>query len=283
MAKEALVLSLLLGTLAAPPAPETPLFTFVQVSDTHIGPDPSKARLLGQIVKDINGLDPVPAFVLVTGDLTEDGKPGEYEEYKKIFAGLKAGIAHYACPGNHETTVGRWADFEKQIGPLYRSFVHKNCLFLLTNGTRDEQKYHGQGYIDDAQFAWIKGSLEKSAAHAHVFLANHFPLADVWGRYNILGEGKNGDLLRKLVNDHKVTAWLGGHRHFDAYHHDGVTSHVSCGWVAGYGGSAPPGYRVYTVFSDRVESRRVLFSQDAARFKVSGLDYVLPNPRARKK
>src|SRR5574341_1481413 len=244
--------------LQAPAGQEAPLFTFVQISDTHVGQDPSKAKLLEQIVKDVNGLEPAPAFVVVTGDLTEDGKPPEYEEYKKLVAGLKPGIAHYACPGNHETTVGRWADFEKQIGPLYRSFVHKNCLFLLTNGTKDEQKYHEHGYIDDKQLAWVKDALEKSAGHTHVFMANHFPLHEVWGLYNIRGDGKNGDVLRRLVAEHKVTAWLGGHRHFDAHHHDGVTNHISCGWTAGYGGSAPPGYRVNTVFADRVESRRVL-------------------------
>src|SRR5262245_15679239 len=129
----ALVAALLLWR--SPAQEDAPLFSFVQISDAHIGQSPGKARLLEQVVKDVNGLVPAPAFVIVTGDLTEDGKPEEYAEYKRIIAGLKPGIDHHACPGNHETTVGRWSDFEKQIGPLYRSFVHKNCLFVLTNGT----------------------------------------------------------------------------------------------------------------------------------------------------
>jgi len=266
----------------APAGQQAALFTFVQVSDTHIGQDPSKAKLLEQIVKDINALVPAPAFVVVTGDLTEDGKPEEYAEYKKLIAGLKPGIEHHACPGNHETTVGRWSDFEKQIGPLQRSFVHKNCLFLLTNGTMDEQKYFENGHIGDLQLAWIKETLERSAAHTHVFMANHYPLTDVWGLYHIMRPGKNGDVLRKLVKDQKVTAWLNGHRHFDAVHHDGVTSHVCCGWTAGASKSAPPGYRVNEVFEDRVLSRRILFSKDETRFKTTGLDYVLPNPRKKK-
>ena len=266
------------GRPAGGQASAPPLFTFVQISDAHVGPK-TKSATFSQIVKDINGLDPAPAFVLVTGDLTEDGKPEEYAEYKKIIADLKPGIDHHACPGNHETTVGRWSDFEKNIGPLYRSFAHKNCLFVLTNGTRDDQKYHENGAIDDKQLDWIRETLEKSREHTHVVLANHYPLADVWGLYYIMGEGKNGDALRKLVGDHKVTAWLGGHRHFDAHHHDGITSHVSCGWVHGYGKNAPPGYRVYDVFPDRMESRRILLSRDEARYKVTGWDYVLPNPR----
>src|SRR5687768_14794599 len=98
------------GQTAAPAV----LFSFVQISDTHVGPK-TKAATFSQIIKDVNGLDPAPAFVLVTGDLTEDGKPEEYAEYKRIIAELKPGILHYACPGNHETTVGRWSDFEKHI------------------------------------------------------------------------------------------------------------------------------------------------------------------------
>jgi hypothetical protein len=39
---------------------------------------------------------------------------------------------------------------------------------------------------------------------------------------------------------------------------------------------------VNEVFEDRVLSRRILFSKDDTRFKTTGLDYVLPNPRKKK-
>src|SRR5262245_19262592 len=110
----ALVAALLLWR--SPAQGDGPLFSFLQISDADTGLRPGEAGLLEQGGKDVNGLVPAPAFVIVTGDLTEDGKAEEYAEYKRIIAGLKPGIDHHACPGNHETTVGRWSDFEKQIG-----------------------------------------------------------------------------------------------------------------------------------------------------------------------
>lgn len=61
--------------------PMTP-FSFVQLSDTHVGfqgpPNPLGTKAFERAVELINGLSEKPDLVLVTGDLTHDSeKPGE--------------------------------------------------------------------------------------------------------------------------------------------------------------------------------------------------------------
>src|SRR5215472_7728995 len=67
--------------LTAAEAAETPArFRFVQISDTHVGftgqANKDAAATLEQAVARINALDPAPAFVLHTGDLSHGQKPG---------------------------------------------------------------------------------------------------------------------------------------------------------------------------------------------------------------
>src|SRR5207253_4814737 len=59
-------------------------FTFVQISDTHVGfkgeANKDAAATLQQVVDRVNGLRPAPAFVLHTGDQTHGQKAGARSE-----------------------------------------------------------------------------------------------------------------------------------------------------------------------------------------------------------
>jgi len=63
-----------------------------QISDTHIDLDgPNAAVRLGYLercVAAINRLDPLPDAVIHTGDLTQNGKPAEYEAAKRVLGDL---------------------------------------------------------------------------------------------------------------------------------------------------------------------------------------------------
>src|SRR5947209_5998319 len=65
-------------------------FSFVQLSDTHVGfngpPDPLGTQAFERAVEMINGLRHRPDLVLVTGDLTHDSeKPGEHAAWMRQF------------------------------------------------------------------------------------------------------------------------------------------------------------------------------------------------------
>ncbi|HVE43238.1 MAG TPA: alkaline phosphatase family protein [Planctomycetota bacterium] len=281
---------LLLGALflstAALPVPgfvaEAPLFQFVQISDSHIGLDPNKEATLNQIVDSINAMPTLPAFVIVTGDLTENGLAAEYTTFKSIMARLNPAVARHYMPGNHETMSGTWANYQAQIGPLYESFTYANCLFLLTNGSRDDApNYHENGFIDSTQLQWIQTQLQGAGGKTHVVLADHYPLGTQWGLYSIIDPAMS--TLQGWMKDYKVTAWLNGHRHFDAFYADTArqTSHIACGITTGYFGFAGPGYRLNSVYSDRIVSKRVkMYAGTDPNFVEPAADYVCPNPRA---
>jgi 3',5'-cyclic AMP phosphodiesterase CpdA len=80
------------------PAPEHPEGRrFVVLTDLHIG---SKAGniLLPIAVADINEIG--PEFVVVPGDMTDDGEPEQFALVKEMLDGLNC--PYYAVPGNHD-------------------------------------------------------------------------------------------------------------------------------------------------------------------------------------
>src|SRR2546430_16996228 len=93
--------SRLLGQASSPDEGD---FTFVQLSDSHIGfarpANPDVKGTLKRAVEKINALAQPPAFVLHTGDLTHLSKPGEFDDVAEILKGAQAERICYV-PGEH--------------------------------------------------------------------------------------------------------------------------------------------------------------------------------------
>src|SRR5580765_5736388 len=82
-------------------------FTFVQVSDSHLGfsrePNRDVAETYREAIAKINALTPRPAFVLHTGDLTHLAKPEEFDAVDQLHRTFRAGEI-YCVPGEHDVT-----------------------------------------------------------------------------------------------------------------------------------------------------------------------------------
>jgi 3',5'-cyclic-AMP phosphodiesterase len=85
---------------------------FVQISDTHISPDPDYRRApdlpntadcARALVAAVNALPFQPDFILHTGDVAYDPDESAYVLARDIFAALKAPV--YYLPGNHDDTL----------------------------------------------------------------------------------------------------------------------------------------------------------------------------------
>lgn len=81
--------------LAKPPLP--PGRRFVILTDTHVG-STNRDMLLRLAVDDINEIE--PEFVVIPGDITEDGEPDQFRQAKGILDGLRC--PYYAVLGNHD-------------------------------------------------------------------------------------------------------------------------------------------------------------------------------------
>src|SRR5438067_228872 len=75
------------------PSTARPTFSFVQISDSHLGfaraPNKDVAATLKQTIAQINALPEPPAFVLHTGDLTHLAKPEEFDAVAELLKETK--------------------------------------------------------------------------------------------------------------------------------------------------------------------------------------------------
>src|ERR1700747_6172 len=96
--------ALSIGEAAAAEAPKAADFTFVQISDSHIGfktdPNPDPNATLQLALDRIAKLPKKPAFMIHTGDVTHLSKPEEFDTAEQILKSAKLD-AHYV-PGEHD-------------------------------------------------------------------------------------------------------------------------------------------------------------------------------------
>ena len=103
------------------PAP----FSFIQLSDTHVGfngpPDPLGTKAFESAVATINGLKNRPELVIVTGDLTHDAdSPDEHAKRFKLFKEISSkigGAQLKVVPGENDAATRRRRHVPRVHGP----------------------------------------------------------------------------------------------------------------------------------------------------------------------
>jgi hypothetical protein len=140
-------------------------YTIVQITDTHLGRKESRAsEHLKRIGDAINELH--PAFVLVTGDLTDDNYPRDHEEYVTLID--RIGVPTFSVGGNHDNggkVYNGHADQLLYYGVPYYSFDFGDHHYIgIDNASR---------LFDEEQVAWIKKDLSVAMPRAARFLFGH--------------------------------------------------------------------------------------------------------------
>jgi hypothetical protein len=200
----------------------TGTFSFVQISDSHIGfakpPNTDVVGTLKAVVSRINALPEPPDFVLHTGDLTHLAKPSEFDTVAQVLTGVKAGRVLYV-PGEH--------DFDGDDNRLYRerfgqgtrgtgwySFDHRGAHFIgLVNvaSATTGGPASGMGRLGAEQLDWLRKDLAGLADSVPVVVFAHVPL---WTVYEKWGWGTQDafQALAHLKRFGSVTV-LNGHIH----------------------------------------------------------------------
>ena len=79
-------------------------FTFLQISDSHVGfdkqPNPNALGTLQEAVDKIKALPNTPAFMLHTGDITHLAKPAQFDNASQVIG--SAGLDVHYVPGEHD-------------------------------------------------------------------------------------------------------------------------------------------------------------------------------------
>jgi 3',5'-cyclic-AMP phosphodiesterase len=208
--------------LGQPAAPTKPTFTFVQVSDSHLGfargPYTDVAGTLRQTVERINALPDPPAFVLHTGDLTHNTQPDEFDAVAEILKGVKAGRVAYV-PGEHEFDAdGNKLYLERHgkgtRGTGWYSFDHKGVHFVgLVNvaGAKSGTGDGGLGELGDDQLDWLAKDVAGLKNSTPVVVFAHVPL---WAVYEKWGWGtRDAERALALLKRFGSVTVLNGHIH----------------------------------------------------------------------
>ena len=207
-------LGLLGDALAAAPAG----FSFLQISDSHVGfnkpANPDALGTLREAIGKVKAVQSRPAFMIHTGDITHLSKPDEFDNADQIISEAKLNV-HYV-PGEHDfideglgkAYLDRYGKGTKGQG--WYSFDDHGVHFIgLVNVV--DLKAGGLGRLGADQLAWLADDLKDKSDSTPIVVFAHIPL---WTVYADWGWGTDDGLqaLNLLKRFGSVTV-LNGHIH----------------------------------------------------------------------
>ncbi|HET9452488.1 MAG TPA: phosphodiesterase [Aggregicoccus sp.] len=192
-----------------------------QLSDLHVSLPGSQADVdhqaaarLERAVAHVCGLDPRPDAVVLTGDLVNDGEPGEYARLLALLAPLPMPV--YALPGNHDDREQLRAAFLArgylpELGPLCYA-VDVGPLRLLALDTHVPGQPSGR--LGAQQLAWLQARLAEAPGRPTLLLMHHPPFrTGIRGMDEGMGLA-DAEALAEVVRHHpQVERVLCGHLH----------------------------------------------------------------------
>ena len=211
---------------------DQPSLYFVQLTDFHLFTDPDR-HLLGvkteasfaTVLAAVAALDPRPEFLLLTGDLTQDGSAAGYARLKHYLG--QVGIPSYWLAGNHDRIPAMTDQLQGNGIRPDKHFTQGQWSFVLLNSHRPGQD---SGHLDDQDFDNLRQILiETEAAGHYLVITLHHPPFEVgsdWLDGSALQEREQ--FFELLAPYRHVRLVLCGHIHQDfQIHHNGVT-YLSC-------------------------------------------------------
>jgi 3',5'-cyclic AMP phosphodiesterase CpdA len=198
-----------------PPAGE---FSFVQVSDSHVGfhqaPNPDVTATLREAIAKVNALPARPDFVVHTGDLTHLAKPDQFDIAQQVMQELKVSQVFHV-PGEHDvlgddgkqyfTRYGRGSS-----GQGWYSFDNGGAHFVgLVNVLNF--KPGGLGVLGNEQLEWLEEDLQGRSSSTPIVVFAHMPMWTVYEKWG-WGTEDSAQALAYLKRFGSVTV-LNGHIH----------------------------------------------------------------------
>lgn len=193
-------------------------FSFVQISDSHIGfnKDANKdvAGTLREAIARINALPQAPDFILHTGDLTHLSEAEEFDTLDQLLKGLKTSQIFYV-PGEHDVIGDNGKRYLERFGKGttgrgWYSFDHKGVHFIALVNVMDIQE-NGLGILGSEQLDWLKDDLKDRSSDTPIVLFAHIPLWTVYPAWG-WGTSEGAQALSYLKRFGSVTV-LNGHIH----------------------------------------------------------------------
>lgn len=205
----------LLGAAAAAPSAG---FTFLQISDSHVGfnkaANPHALQTLQEAVGKIAAMPIKPAFLIHTGDITHLSRPDQFDAAAQIIGGTGLDVRY--VPGEHDMVdeangklyLERYG--KGTIGAGWYAFDDNGVHFIgLVNVV--DLKAGGLGNLGAEQLAWLAADLAGRPASTPIVVFAHIPL---WAVYPDWGWGtEDGAQALQLLRRFGSVTVLNGHIH----------------------------------------------------------------------
>ncbi|MBF6545324.1 metallophosphoesterase [Nocardia brasiliensis] len=182
-----------------------------QVSDTHFDLGARNAARVERVMAFLTGLRHRPDAILVTGDVTDSGKPEQYVQARRAF---ELDIPVYAIPGNHDDratfrsvllgTAASTAPINQtqRIGDL--------TVALLDSSIPGEPS----GLLTEDTYTWLRDVLAAAPADKPVLVALHHPPAHLFSPIvDEIALAEPEKLAELVAGDDRIIAVLTGHAH----------------------------------------------------------------------
>jgi 3',5'-cyclic AMP phosphodiesterase CpdA len=193
-------------------------FTFVQISDTHIGfhkeANPDIVGGFRRAAADINALALRPALVVHTGDVSHLSKPEEFGQAKELLQEIRVDRVH-TVPGEHDALDDGLAGYLKNFdhdgrNQAWYSFDQGGVHFIGLSNVLNF-KLGTMTSLGDEQIAWLKKDLARVPHSTPVVVLAHIPL---WTVYAQWGWGTaDADQALALLRPYGSVTVLNGHIH----------------------------------------------------------------------
>lgn len=172
-----------------------------------------------QDLYDRMNLDPAIRFALVSGDLTDRGRPGELEQFQRALKGLR--VPAYATLGNHE--LGTRDDlFHDYFGRGSFSFDDRGVRFTLLDSA--------SATLAPAVYQWLEGWLGADQPPLHVVVTHIPPIDPVGLRNGSFASRAEASRLVGRLGRGGVDLTVYGHVHsYYAFENAGIPAYITGG------------------------------------------------------
>lgn len=199
-------------------------FTFVQISDSHIGfhqaPNQNPTATLKLAVDAINALPLQPRFVIHTGDVTHLSKPAQFDEARGVLSTLRAQL--FTLPGEHDVigddgVKAYMQNFGRGDAPKgWYSFDLGGVHFVAIVNVFNFEK---MGLIGTEQLDWIRKDLASQKTSTPIVVFGHVPLYTAYAPWGWLTE--DGETVVAMLRRFDNVTVLNGHVHQVLEHTEG--------------------------------------------------------------
>ena len=193
-------------------------FTFLQISDSHVGFD-KEAKVtaidtLNEAIGKVMAMPMKPSFMIHTGDITHLSKADQFDDASQIIG--STGILTHYVPGEHDVVdAGQGQAYMDRYGKDtwgqgWYSFDDNGVHFIgLVNVVN--LKAGGLGFLGPDQLDWLQKDLASRPSSQPIVVFAHIPLWTIYPQWG-WGTDDSAQALTLLKRFGSVTV-LNGHIH----------------------------------------------------------------------